>query len=96
MPDIMPRICATEVCTEPVEGLKLYCKDCLSARRRKIRRLWRVREEYVDPLPFGPPTSMDWLAKFGGWIKSGMSYGIIRPLNAKRKTKREAKNERFE
>ena len=79
------RGCATLGCAEKVEGKSVYCAACRRAHRRAYKRGYRKREEYVDPLPPGPPTSMDWLKRFSGWTKSGLSYGAYQ---AAERTKR--------
>ena len=70
-----PRLCATEGCAGPVSGKEVYCKKCRHLHQLKAQREYRERTRYYDdPLPFGQPTSLAWLAKFNGWAKSGISY----------------------
>jgi hypothetical protein len=82
-----PRTCKTVGCGGGLAGRQLYCDACRSARQETARRKYRV-SRYVDPLPFGPPTSMDWLRRFDAWTKSGLSYGAYQARERERPVRR--------
>lgn len=73
-PPVKRHHCATQGCKMMVKGKRVYCEKCRRIRQAQFQREYRCAQ-YVDPLPFGPPTSMDWLKGFDAWAKSGMSYG---------------------
>lgn len=67
--------CLTEGCQTMLEGKALYCPEC--RHRRHLARLRHYRRHvrtWSEDFPPEPATSLDWLKKFSGWAKSGLSY----------------------
>ncbi|SHI23927.1 hypothetical protein SAMN02745823_03786 [Sporobacter termitidis DSM 10068] len=79
---ISPHRCVTAGCTSVIEGRARYCQNCTHDRQLRAQREYRQRH-YVDPLPFGPPTSMAWLDKFADWTRSGLSYAAYQAAERK-------------
>lgn len=63
-------------CSVPLPRPRLrLCPRCRRARHSARQKYYpKSIPPYEDPLPPGPPTSLDWLTKFSGWAKSGLSY----------------------
>jgi hypothetical protein len=82
------RACRTAGCGRPVEGRKIFCDACRRGRKSLAQRTYRLRKDDIDPLPTGPPTSMDWLKGFNGWIRSGLSYAEYQAADRERRLSR--------